>query len=97
MVIEVITPDKLLYKGYIDSITLPGVDGSFGMWENHAPIISALAKGKVKIKQSTERNKTFDELSGDFLIDLAKDESFEFDINGGVVEVQNNKVTLLAN
>lgn len=97
MVIEIITPDNLLYKGHIDSITLPGVDGSFGMWENHAPIISALTKGKVKIKQATDKNKSFDDLSGDFLVDIAKDESFEFEINGGVVEVQNNKVTLLAN
>ncbi|MCB0478624.1 MAG: hypothetical protein R2799_03715 [Crocinitomicaceae bacterium] len=97
MVIEVITPDKLLYKGHIDSIVLPGVDGSFGMWENHAPIISALTKGTVKVKQATDKNKSFDGLSGEFLVNLAKDESFEFDINGGVVEVQNNKVTLLAN
>ena len=40
MNLEIITPEKELYKGEVDSITLPGTDGEFGILKNHAPIIS---------------------------------------------------------
>ncbi len=76
MNVEIITPDKTLYKGEAELVQLPGIDGSFEILENHAPLISALAEGKVKIKKSG--NEQF------------------FDINGGVIEVLNNKVLILA-
>ena len=77
MFLEIITPDKKVYSGEVDSVKLPGADGSFGILNNHAPIIASLKKGTVKITDSKKHVENFE-------------------INGGVVEVQNNKVIVLA-
>jgi F-type H+-transporting ATPase subunit epsilon len=77
MYLEIITPDKKVFSGDVESVKLPGADGSFGILNNHAPIIASLKKGTVKVTDNTK-----------------KVESFE--INGGVVEVLNNKITVLA-
>jgi F-type H+-transporting ATPase subunit epsilon len=96
MLLEVLTPQKLLYRGKVDHVKMPGIDGSFGVMNNHAPLISALQKGRVYIEQSVSGNKQFDELSGEFITDIAKDTQFDFAINGGVVEVLKNKIIILA-
>ncbi len=49
MLLEVITPDQTLYQGNVKSVQLPGSDGSFQLLENHAPIISSLKNGAIKI------------------------------------------------
>ncbi len=76
MNLEIITPDTTIYKGEAELVQLPGIDGSFEILNNHAPLISALKQGKIKIKKS------------------GKEEFFE--INGGVIEVLENKVLILA-
>lgn len=78
MQVEIITPDKEIYKGEAILVQLPGIDGSFEILNNHAPLISALKEGKIKLKKTKE----------------SKDEFYE--INGGVIEVLNNKVLILA-
>ncbi|HNW67453.1 MAG TPA: ATP synthase F1 subunit epsilon [Bacteroidales bacterium] len=60
MNIEIITPDKELFKGEATLIQLPGIDGLFEILENHAPLISALQKGKVKLKDTHEQEQFFD-------------------------------------
>lgn len=47
MKLEIITPEKIFFSGEVSSVTLPGTEGFFTMWENHAPIISSLIKGKL--------------------------------------------------
>ncbi|MBP6515617.1 MAG: ATP synthase F1 subunit epsilon [Chitinophagales bacterium] len=53
MTLEILTPEKKIYSGDASSVTLPGIDGKFQLLEKHAPIISALGKGKVVYKSST--------------------------------------------
>ncbi len=77
MFLEIITPDKKVFSGEVEAIKLPGADGSFGILDNHAPIIATLKKGTVKV---TDSKKVVE----------------NFEINGGVVEVLNNKVIVLA-
>ena len=50
MYLEIISPEATLYTGNIDSLSVPGTDGSFQVLENHAAIVSTLVKGKVTIK-----------------------------------------------
>lgn len=50
MIVEVITPDKVLFSGEAVSIKLPGSGGAFEALANHAPLISSLEKGKVVVK-----------------------------------------------
>ena len=77
MNIQIITPDKTVYTGEVTLVQLPGLDGSFEIMNNHAPLISALKKGAVKVKTTDEKVEFFE-------------------ILGGVVEVLNNKILVLA-
>lgn len=47
--LEIVTPSKVAYKGEVLSVTVPGSDGSFQVLFNHAPILSSLEVGIVKI------------------------------------------------
>jgi F-type H+-transporting ATPase subunit epsilon len=49
MLLEIIAPDQKLYSGEVDRIQVPGSKGSFEILRNHAPIISTLDQGKIKI------------------------------------------------
>ena len=59
MLLEIITPDKKLYSAEIKSVTLPGSTGSFGVLKNHAPLISSLKKGTVKVTDEQKQNHSF--------------------------------------
>ena len=63
MQLEIITPDKKIYSGEVTSVSGPGALGRCEMLKNHAPIISTLLNGKVKIKDK-EGVKTFDVKGG---------------------------------
>jgi F-type H+-transporting ATPase subunit epsilon len=52
MHLDIITPDKKIYSGEITSVSVPGTLGRFQILRNHAPIISTLMKGKVKVEDS---------------------------------------------
>lgn len=53
MYLEIITPDSKLYTGEIKLIQVPGSKGSFEVLRNHAPIISSLDKGNIRIIESS--------------------------------------------
>ncbi len=77
MLLEIITPEQTLFSGEVNLVQLPGIDGSFEILNNHAPLISVLSEGKVKVQNAQKQLQYFE-------------------IKGGVVEVLNNKVLLLA-
>jgi len=76
MIVEITTPDKEIFSGNASIVNLPGVDGSFGVLENHTNMVAALKKGKIKL--------------------VSEGETLYFEINGGVVEVLKNKISILA-
>ena len=49
MNVEILTPEKKLYSGDVYGVQLPGITGLFEILEKHAPLVSALGKGTVKI------------------------------------------------
>lgn len=63
MHVEIITPDAILFSGEAKQLQLPGTDGSFGVLNNHAPIISTLDKGKIKVV-SNEKTEFIEIKSG---------------------------------
>ena len=95
MNVEIITPDAKIFDGEVDAIQLPGKDGLFQILNDHAPIISTLAEGRVKLDIPNSYKK-MDSLSGHIESDTSNDRILYLKINGGVVEVRNNKVILLA-
>ncbi|MBL7138456.1 MAG: F0F1 ATP synthase subunit epsilon [Bacteroidales bacterium] len=78
MRLEIVTPDTTLYQGdNVHLVQLPGIDGSFEVLDHHAPLISVLKKGSVKVMIKGDNPKFFE-------------------INGGMIEVLQNKVLILA-
>ena len=49
MTLEILTPEKKLYSGQVFGVQLPGVDGLFEVLDKHAPLVSALKKGNLKV------------------------------------------------
>jgi len=65
MILDILTPEKKLYSGEATLVQLPGVEGSFEILNNHAPIISALNNGTVKFKTAQGEKKI--NISGGFV------------------------------
>ena len=64
MTLEIVTPEATIFNSEVDSVAVPGINGSFQMLNDHAPIVSILAKGVIKIKGNSlkineEFSKTF--------------------------------------
>ena len=57
--LEIVTPEKKVYQGSVESATVPGVEGSFQVLFNHAPIIATLGKGVVKIQSDEGKTLTY--------------------------------------
>ncbi len=53
MLLEIITPDKKVYSGKVKLVQLPGSKGSFEILNHHAPIISILDKGRIKVEEES--------------------------------------------
>lgn len=52
MTLEIISTDSILFKGEVESVTLPGELGSFTVLRNHASLISVLTPGKIEYRKS---------------------------------------------
>jgi F-type H+-transporting ATPase subunit epsilon len=96
MYLEIITPDKNIYKGEVDYVNLPGADGSFGVLKDHAPIISTLKEGEIVFFKTEGGDYEFDSESGEIKHATGNDKELSFTVKGGVVEVKDNKISVLA-
>lgn len=66
MKVHILTYKHTLFKGECKLVQMPGVDGLFEILDNHAPIVSLLGQGKVKV-QDYNGNDTFYEIISGFL------------------------------
>ena len=73
---EIVTQDRLLFEGDADMVILPGSDGEMGILPNHAPVLSTLDFGVIKVRRHGDEEV--------------------FAVAGGVVEVQPQIITVLA-
>ncbi|MFD0964469.1 F0F1 ATP synthase subunit epsilon [Pseudofulvibacter geojedonensis] len=91
MYLEIVTPEATLYSGEVTSVAVPGVNGEFQMLDNHAPVVSILGKGNVKIYGNVELDKSVAEK-------FSKGSNNEtlLAINSGTIEMKDNKVIVLA-
>lgn len=72
MRLSIVSPEETLYEGEVKSVKMQGIDGKFQVLNNHAPLISALSKGEIKIEEESGEQKTFEINSG--LVELSKNE-----------------------
>ena len=91
MILEIVSPEASLFKGEITSVTLPGVNGSFQILNNHAPIVSILQKGNVNIPASSFKFKK--ETAN--LFKKVNDQNYTLSISSGTIELKDNKVIVL--
>jgi F-type H+-transporting ATPase subunit epsilon len=77
MQLDILTPEDKIYSGEVKLVQLPGTSGSFEIMNNHAPLISSLKSGKIKVVNTNNQSQFID-------------------IKGGLVEVLNNKIIVLA-
>jgi F-type H+-transporting ATPase subunit epsilon len=92
MILEIVSPEATLFQGEVTSVTLPGEIGSFQILNNHAPIVSTLKQGTVKIvapnfKLNKEVASKFNTLSNSI---------FTLEIASGTIEMRDNKIIVLA-
>jgi F-type H+-transporting ATPase subunit epsilon len=64
MYLEIITPDKKVFEGEVNLVQLPGSKGSFTILKNHAPIISTLEKGTIKVQDVSGKEFNFNVYGG---------------------------------
>ena len=64
MTLEILTPEKKIYSGEVYGVQLPGIDGLFEVLNKHAPIVSALKKGNLKVLQSKTQTSSYSIESG---------------------------------
>lgn len=89
MILEIVSPEAILFTGEVAAVSVPGTDGSFQMLNNHAPIVAALKEGTVAIKGQVTVANQYEALfrkEGDTTL---------LDITSGTVEMNANKVILL--
>ena len=93
MQLDILTPERKLYSGDVTYVEMPGIDGYFGVLENHAAMISALGEGKITVDQVKAITPNDDDIET-FLKD-AQNQKFTIDVKGGVAEIFHNKVIVL--
>ena len=49
MILEILTPERKIFSGDVYGVQLPGIAGLFEVLDKHAPMVSALKEGKLKI------------------------------------------------
>lgn len=54
MQLDILTPEKKVFSGEADSVSFPGTAGAFQVLNHHAPLISSLKEGKVKVRSKKE-------------------------------------------
>jgi F-type H+-transporting ATPase subunit epsilon len=90
MHLEIVSPEATLFSGEVDSVTVPGLNGEFQVLINHAPIVSLLQQGIVKI-------------GGEVIIEEEYESKFKknpdgkttLPISSGTIEMNKNKVIVL--
>ena len=64
--LEILTPERKLYSGEVYGVQLPGTDGLFEVLDQHAPLVRALGKGKVKVLKD-KQSASFYQIAGGFV------------------------------
>lgn len=90
MIVEIITPEKSIFTGEASAVSLPGTNGVFQVLNSHAPIISSLKKGEIRlqVKEIPKNNEVIRKISSN---------EIGVEVNGGIVELINDKLVVLAN
>ena len=97
MYLEIVTPEAVVFRAEVDAVKVPGHDGEFQMLNNHAPIVSTLAEGEVKVSlTSGSQNEIKRKDQSGFRTESSEPNVVYYTIKGGVLEMKDNKAIVLA-
>ena len=93
MILEIVSPEATLFKGQVTAVSVPGINGEFQMLNNHAPIVSLLAEGRIKIagvnlKFDSHFENRFEKIDNN---------TYYLYIKSGTLELKDNRINILAN
>ena len=74
MKLDLITPTSTLFAGDVTLVQLPGLDGLFEILPSHAPLVSALKEGRVKVEDGQNEPQYFDIHGG--VVEVSHDKVF---------------------
>ena len=90
MHLEIVTPEASLVSGEVNVVTVPGVNGEFQMLNNHAAVVSLLVEGKVRFDGNPNITEGFENKF------TQEDGKWVLEITSGTIEMNDNKVIVLA-
>ena len=96
MFLEIVTPEAILFSSEVDSLSVPGINGEFQMMNNHAPIVSILKEGTVKVHVHTQEHLELNDLNGLLVPHVDDDKVLTLAIKSGTLELNDNKAIILA-
>ena len=67
MNLEILTPEKKIFSGHVYGVQMPGISGSFEVLEKHAPLISALKEGSIKVLKDKQNTLSTFSIKGGFV------------------------------
>jgi F-type H+-transporting ATPase subunit epsilon len=59
MTLEILTPERKIFSGEVYGVQLPGISGLFEVLDKHAPLVSALKTGKLKILKDKNTTSSY--------------------------------------
>ena len=96
MFLEIVTPEAILFSSEVDSLSAPGINGEFQLLNNHAPVVSILKEGIVKIYVHTQEQLELNNLNALLVVDATDDKILTLEIKSGTLELNDNKAIILA-
>lgn len=90
MHLEIVSPEATLFSGEVDSVTVPGLNGEFQVLKDHAPIVSLLQQGTVKIGGEVTIEEEYESK-----FKKSPDGKTTLPISSGTIEMNNNNVIVL--
>jgi len=67
MNLEILTPEKKLYSGEVYGVQMPGISGSFEVLEKHAPLVSAIKEGRLKVLKDKQNQFSYFDIQSGFV------------------------------
>jgi len=91
MLLEIVSPEAVLFNGEVEAVAVPGINGEFQMLNDHAPIVSLLKEGNIKIKGTLQIEDAFQDK-----FSKGENGTTILSINSGTIELKENKIIILA-
>ncbi|HOL58702.1 MAG TPA: ATP synthase F1 subunit epsilon [Syntrophales bacterium] len=55
LVLEIVTPDRMIFSGQVEDVTIPGVEGEMGILRGHTPVLTAIDLGELSYLKEGKR------------------------------------------